>query len=127
MAGDEIKSALFLCALQNAVKHGGVPQAGAVMGMVMGAHPNCASRQRKWPCRKGRDCRCGRALNRRTGGKTPVPLAGNVCGLHEKHEHKKVLPDLKERSTAWSCGLRQTLRVLFISGMPGPQRSTTPT
>ena len=39
MAGDDIRSALFLCALQNAVKHGGVPQSGAVIGMVMGAHP----------------------------------------------------------------------------------------
>ncbi len=45
MAGDDPKEALFLCALQNAVKHGGVPQAGAVIGMVMGAHPELLD----WP------------------------------------------------------------------------------
>ena len=44
MAGDDPKELLFLCALQNAVKHGGVPQAGAVIGMVMGAHPELRSR-----------------------------------------------------------------------------------
>ena len=49
MAGDDIRAALFLCALQNAVKHGGVPQSGAVIGMVMGAHPDCAGRQRRCP------------------------------------------------------------------------------
>ena len=39
MVIDNPKEILFLCALQNAVKHGGVPQAGAVIGMVMGAMP----------------------------------------------------------------------------------------
>jgi glutamyl-tRNA synthetase len=49
MAGDDPKELLFLCALQNAVKHGGVPQAGAVIGMVMGAHPELrSSGQRKF-------------------------------------------------------------------------------
>ena len=33
MGKDEPKELLFLCALQNAVKHGGVPQAGAVIGI----------------------------------------------------------------------------------------------
>ena len=32
MAGDDIRAALFLCALQNAVKHGGVPRAVQLSG-----------------------------------------------------------------------------------------------
>ena len=38
---------LFLCALQNPVKHGGVPQAGAVVGMVMSAHPEFRPRAKE--------------------------------------------------------------------------------
>ena len=49
MAGDDLRAALFLCALQNAVKHGGVPQSGAVIGMVMGARPDSAAEQRRSP------------------------------------------------------------------------------
>ena len=64
MAGDDPKEILFLCALQNAVKHGGVPQAGAVIGMVMGAHPELRSRAKEvsGPC-KGSDRRCGSTLS----------------------------------------------------------------
>ena len=47
MEGSDPKHLLFLCALQNAVKHGGVPQAGAVIGMVMGAHPELRSRAKE--------------------------------------------------------------------------------
>jgi glutamyl-tRNA synthetase len=47
MVIDDPKTLLFLCALQNAVKHGGVPQAGAVIGMVMGAHPELRSRAKE--------------------------------------------------------------------------------
>jgi len=47
MAGEDLRDILFLCALQNAVKYGGVPQAGAVVGMVMSAHPEFRPRQRK--------------------------------------------------------------------------------
>ena len=47
MAGEDQRDILFLCALQNAVRHGGVPQAGAVVGMVMGAHPEFRSRAKE--------------------------------------------------------------------------------
>jgi glutamyl-tRNA synthetase len=47
MAGQELRQMLYRCALQNAVKHGGVPQTGAVIGMVMGAHPELRSRAKE--------------------------------------------------------------------------------
>ena len=63
MAGQEPKELLFCCALQNAVKHGGVPQAGAVIGMVMGAHPELRSRAKEISALcKGSDCGCRSTL-----------------------------------------------------------------
>jgi glutamyl-tRNA synthetase len=47
MADGDPREALFLCALQNAVKHGGVPQRGAVIGMVMGEYPELRSRSQE--------------------------------------------------------------------------------
>jgi glutamyl-tRNA synthetase len=44
---DPLKSALFLFALQNAVKHQSVPKAGAVIGMVMGKYPEFKTRARE--------------------------------------------------------------------------------
>ena len=47
MTGESPEDLLFLCALQNSVKHGGVPQAGAVIGMVMSAHPELRSQAKE--------------------------------------------------------------------------------
>jgi len=58
MEGSDPKELLFCCALQNAVKHGGVPQAGAVIGMVMGAHPELRSRAQDIGARTGSDRGC---------------------------------------------------------------------
>ncbi|NLV27495.1 MAG: glutamate--tRNA ligase [Methanomicrobiales archaeon] len=41
---DEVHSALLIAALSNAVKHKSVPSAGAVMGAVMGNHPELRSK-----------------------------------------------------------------------------------
>ena len=38
---------LFIYALQNAVKHGGTPKSGAVIGTVLGKHPEFRSRARE--------------------------------------------------------------------------------
>ncbi len=43
MAGD-LRDALFLFALQNAVRHKSLPKAGTVIGMVMGRHPEFRDR-----------------------------------------------------------------------------------
>jgi glutamyl-tRNA synthetase len=41
---EEIRRALFIFALQNAVKHKSLPKAGTVMGMVMGRYPEFRTR-----------------------------------------------------------------------------------
>jgi glutamyl-tRNA synthetase len=97
MAGDNIQETLFLCALQNAVKHGGVPQAGAVVGMVMGGHPELRSRAKEVSA-LAKEAVAGVALlshdERVAMLKTRAPEM--YASLFEKHEHKKVLPDLEK-------------------------------
>jgi glutamyl-tRNA synthetase len=44
---DELREALFIFALQNAVKHKSLPKAGTVIGMVMGKHPEFRSRAKE--------------------------------------------------------------------------------
>ena len=39
MSDTNIRDDIYLFALQNAVKHKSVPKAGAILGSVMGAHP----------------------------------------------------------------------------------------
>jgi glutamyl-tRNA synthetase len=97
MAGEDPKEALFLCALQNAVKHGGVPQAGAVIGMVMGAHPELRSRAKEVSAFAKEAIAEVAALSpeeRVTTLQSRAPAM--FAALSEKHEHKKVLPDLEK-------------------------------
>ena len=97
MAGDDPKELLFLCALQNAVKHGGVPQAGAVIGMVMGAHPELRSRAKEVSGLAKEAIADVAALS---SGERVALLQTRApamyASLSEKHEHKKVLPDLEK-------------------------------
>jgi glutamyl-tRNA synthetase len=96
MAGDEIRSALFLCALQNAVKHGGVPQAGAVIGMVMGAHPELRKQAKEVSVAAKDAIADVAALSPEERVAKLQSLSPEMfAALHEKHEHKKVLPDLE--------------------------------
>ncbi|WAC04760.1 MAG: glutamate--tRNA ligase [Methanoregula sp.] len=96
MAGQEPKELLLCCALQNAVKHGGVPQAGAVIGMVMGAHPELRSRAKEIST-------LAREVISEVAGLTPGERVAKLqalapdmyAALSEKHERKKVLPDLE--------------------------------
>jgi glutamyl-tRNA synthetase len=98
MAGEDPKEILFLCALQNAVKHGGVPQAGAVIGMVMGANPELRSRAKEVSGLAKEAIARVAALS---AGERVALLQNKApamyASLFEKHEHRKVLPDL-ERS-----------------------------
>src|SRR5271157_4055018 len=96
MAGDDIRATLFLCALQNAVKHGGIPQSGAVIGMVMGAHPELR-RQAKEVSGLAKEAIADVAAlspDERVA-KLQALSPEMFAVLHEKHEHKKVLPDLE--------------------------------
>ena len=96
MAGEDLKDILFLCALQNAVKHGGVPQAGAVVGMVMSAHPEFRPRAKDVAIlAKGAiaDVAALSADDRVALLRTRAPEMYDA--IYAKHEHRKVLPDLE--------------------------------
>ena len=96
MVIDDPKEILFLCALQNAVKHGGVPQAGAVIGMVMGAHPELRSRAKEVSGLAKEAIADVAALSPEARISTLQERAPEMfAALSEKHEHKKVLPDLE--------------------------------
>jgi len=41
---DDVRSVLLIAALSNAVKHKSVPAAGAVMGAILGTHPELRSK-----------------------------------------------------------------------------------
>jgi len=95
MPGDDPQEVLFLCALQNAVKHGGVPQAGAVIGMVMGAHPELRSRPKEVAALAKEAVASVAALS---PDERVATLKARAPEMYEavfaKHEHRKVLPDL---------------------------------
>ena len=96
MAGDDPKELLFLCALQNAVKHGGVPQAGAVIGMVMGAHPELRSRAKEVSALAKEAIADVARLSPEERVATLQSRAPEmITALSEKHEKKTGLPDLE--------------------------------
>ena len=96
MAGEDLRDILFLCALQNAVKHGGVPQAGAVVGMVMSAHPEFRPRAKEVASLAKQAIADVAAL---PADQRVVQLQARAPDMYDaiyaKHEHKKVLPDLE--------------------------------
>lgn len=96
MAGDDLRDILFLCALQNAVKHGGVPQAGAVVGMVMSAHPEFRPRAKEVASLAKEAIADVAALS---SDKRVAQLQARAPEMYDaiyaKHEHRKVLPDLE--------------------------------
>jgi glutamyl-tRNA synthetase len=96
MAGEDVKNILFLCARQNAVKHGGVPQAGAVVGMVMSAHPEFRPRAQEVANLAKEaiaDVAALSADDRVTQLQARAPEMYDA--IYAKHEHRKVLPDLE--------------------------------
>jgi len=96
MAGEDPKELLFLCALQNAVKHGGVPQAGAVVGMVLGAHPEFRPRAKEVAALAKEAIADVAALSSDDRVRKLQALAPDMYeALFVKHEHRKVLPDLE--------------------------------
>ncbi|MDD1695553.1 MAG: glutamate--tRNA ligase [Methanoregula sp.] len=96
MAGEELKELLFLCALQNAVKHGGVPQAGAVVGMVMSAHPEFRPRAKEVATlAKGVITEVAVLSPDERVAELQVRAPEMYDAIYAKHEHRKVLPDLE--------------------------------
>jgi glutamyl-tRNA synthetase len=96
MPGENPKDLLFLCALQNSVKHGGVPQTGAVIGMVMSAHPDLRSRAKEVASLAKAAIADVAVLSSDARVAKLQALAPEMySALFVKHEHKKVLPDLE--------------------------------
>jgi glutamyl-tRNA synthetase len=96
MTGENLKDLLFLCALQNSVKHGGVPQAGAVIGMIMGAHPEFRSRAKEVAALAKDAITDVAALSSDDRVVKLQALAPEMYdAIFAKHEHRKVLPDLE--------------------------------
>ena len=113
MAGDDPKELLFLCALQNAVKHGGVPQVGAVVGMVMGAHPEFRPRAKEVAALAKEAIADVAALSSEDRVRKLQALAPDMYeALFVKHEHRKVLPDLE--------GAEQGVVMRFAPNPSGP-------
>jgi len=96
MAGEDPRDILFLCALQNAVRHGGVPQAGAVVGMVMGAHPEFRPRAKEVADLAKEAIADVAALSSEDRVKKLQELAPDMYeALFVKHEPRKGLPNLE--------------------------------
>ena len=96
MAGEDLRDLLFLCALQNAVKHGGVPQAGAVVGMVMSAHPEFRPRAKEVATLAKEAIADVAALSSDDRVAQLQARAPEMYdAIYAKHEHRKVLPDLE--------------------------------
>ena len=113
MAGEDPKDILFLCALQNAVKHGGVPQAGAVVGMVMGAHPEFRPRAKEIAALAKEAIADVGALSPDDRVRKLQAIAPDMYeALFVKHEHRKVLPDLE--------GAEQGVVMRFAPNPSGP-------
>lgn len=97
MAGTDPRDLLLRCALANAVKHGGVPQAGAVIGMVMGANPELRSRAKEVSGLAREVIAEVAALAPEDRQKRLTEIAPEMlAALAEKHEHRKVLPELED-------------------------------
>jgi glutamyl-tRNA synthetase len=95
MDADDIREVLFLCALQNAVKHGGVPQSGAVIGMVMSSRPDLRGRVKEVSGLVKEAIADVAALSTEERiTKLQVLSPEMFAALHEKHEHRKTIPDL---------------------------------
>jgi len=97
MAGADPRELLLRCALANAVKHGGVPQAGAVIGMVMGANPELRPKAKEVSSLARDVIAEVAALDPESRRKRLEEIAPEmIAALSEKHEHKKVLPELED-------------------------------
>ena len=120
MVRDDPKEILFLCALQNAVKHGGVPQAGAVIGMVMGAHPELRSRAKEVSALAKEAIADVAALSpeERVARSRPGPRRCSPPSPRSTST-RRCSPISRKQKKGLSCGLPPTPPARSISGMPG--------
>ena len=95
---NELHSVLLIAALSNAVKHKSVPAAGAVMGAVLGTHPELRSRAGEIKGILGQVLEEVSALSAEEREEKLRSMAPDLyTSLFEKKEKKKAgLPDLPE-------------------------------
>lgn len=93
----EIRRVLYIYALQNAVKHGNVPNAKAVMGKVLGTHPELRPHAKEIPALLAGVLDEVSALPKETWQAKLEEIAPSlVAEMHEvKKETKKELPPLE--------------------------------
>lgn len=90
------REALLLAALQNAVKHGDVPKPGAVLGIVMGKHPELRARAKEVQALAAEviaEVGAMTADERRARLEALAPEV--IAAMGEKHEKKRALPPLE--------------------------------
>ncbi|MCX6685225.1 MAG: glutamate--tRNA ligase, partial [Methanoregula sp.] len=96
MEEQDLRDLIYKCALQNAVKHGGIPQAGAVIGMVIGAHPELRTRAKEVTALAREVLAEVTTLSPEERRNKLEEIAPEmIAALSEKHEQKKMLPDLE--------------------------------
>ena len=103
---EEIRELIEKYALQNAVKYNAAPNAGAVMGKLMGEHPELRSRAKEVsPLVK----EVLTSLEKTSIAQWQERLAAIapelLAELSEKKEPLKACRHLRELRTAWSCVL----------------------
>ena len=91
----DLEHLLFIYALQNAVKHNSAPKSGAVIGTVLGKHPEFRSRAREIGPLAGKVAARVAALDGPERERILEEIAPELLAeLTETHEHERELPAL---------------------------------
>ena len=95
MADADIRNDIYVLALGNAVKHKTVPRAGAILGSVMGAHPELRAKAQEISALLPEILAEVAALSIEEREQKLISLSpGAIEKMHEKKERSHELPDL---------------------------------
>lgn len=97
MSDANIRDDIYLFALQNAVKHKSVPKAGAILGSVMGAHPELRPKAKEINAMLPEILAEVEAMSvEEREAKLTALSPEMIAKMHEKNERVHELPDLPE-------------------------------
>ena len=97
MADADIRNDIYVLALQNAVKHKAVPRAGAILGSVMGTHPELRAKVKEINAILPEILAEVEALSPEQREEKLMALDPEAIGkMHEKKERSHELPDLPD-------------------------------
>ena len=95
MADADIRNDIYVLALENAVKHKAVPRAGAILGSVMGAHPELRAKAKEINALIPEVLEEVASLSIEEREEKLMSLnPGAIEKMHEKKERSHELPDL---------------------------------